>query len=187
MLPDQDIILSEKLQSSALSVTLMDEKTRYSLRIKSKDLAAFKNASGLNLPRKIGTTSRTSTQSLLCLGPDEWMVISDIKTGIITHDILKQMASKFIYSHTDISHRNIAFSLSGPEAANAVNIGCPLDLSLSAFPIGKVTRTVFENAPIMLLRTGSTEFHLECWRSFAPYICGFFDRYETDINAYIDK
>ncbi len=181
MLFSQDINISEALQTNALSMTLMDEKTRYSLRIKPKDLAAFKKASGLKLPAKIGQSIRTSAHSYLCLGPDEWIVITANENRNNLREIFVNMTAKFTYSYVDVSHRNIGFVLSGEQVENAINIGCPLDLSLDTFPIGKVTRTVFENAPIMVLRTGTTEFQLECWRSFAPYICGLFDRFAMDL------
>ena len=182
MLFSQDIDVGAALQSGGLSVSLMSEKTRYSLRVKAGDLAAFKKASGLKLPRKIGQSAGTKKQSLLCLGPDEWMVITAPSNAKTLHENLEAMAREFTYSYADVSHRNIGFIVSGEQAESAINIGCPLDLSLGVFPIGKVTRTVFENASIMLLRTGVNEFQLECWRSFAPYISGFFQRYATDLN-----
>ncbi len=182
MLLDQGLKVSETLQSGALKVTLLGEKTRYSLRIKVKDINLFRKSSGLNLPRKIGVSTHTKTHTIFCLGPDEWLVITDVKIGIQTRKMLEKIVAELDYSHTDISHRNIGLLLSGPKAANAINIGCPLDLSLARFPVGKVTRTVFENAPIMLYRIGATEFHLETWRSFGPYICGFFDRYFVDLR-----
>ena len=183
MLFNQDIEIGAALQSGGFSVKLMEEKTRYSLRVKPKDLAAFKKASGLKLPRKIGQSAGTAKQTLLCLGPDEWMVIAALENAKSLLANLEAMASQFTYSYADISHRNIGFMVSGQHAAKAINVGCPLDLSLGAFPIGRVTRTVFENASIMLMRTSEGEFQLECWRSFAPYVCGFFDRYEADIRA----
>ncbi|MEE9271755.1 MAG: sarcosine oxidase subunit gamma family protein [Robiginitomaculum sp.] len=187
MLFNQDIEIGAALQSGDLSVKLMEEKTRYSLRIKPNELAAFKKASGLKLPAKIGKSTRTTSHTYLCLGPDEWMVITTPENSNELRVKLEKTAAEFIYSYTDVSHRNVGFVLSGKQAASAINIGCPLDLSLDAFPIGKAARTVFENAPIMILRTKTAEFQLECWRSFAPYICGFFDRYETDISAYISE
>jgi len=58
-------------------------------------------------------------------------------------------------------------------------VGCPLDLSLAAFPIGKVTRTVFESAQIMIARVDEQSFYVETWRSFGPYLRDFFERVVT--------
>ena len=47
-----------------------------------------------------------------------------------------------------------------------------LDLHLDAFPVGMCTRTLFGKAEIVLWRTGEETFHIEVWRSFAPYLLG---------------
>ena len=78
------------------------------------------------------------------------------------------------HSLVEVSHRQIALEISGPHAADVLNAGCPLDLELSAFPVGMCTRTVFAKAEIVLWRTDETVFHVEVWRSFASYVTEFF-------------
>jgi len=170
---EQGIELPASLRSEALSVTLLPEQKRYSLRIKSKDLAAVKKASGLKLARKITGTHQSPGLITACLGPDEWMVIAEPGKNKTLEKKLFGLSKKFTLSVTDISHRNIGFTLSGPDAARMINQGCPLDLSLAAFPVGKGTRTGFENAEILLIRTAQEAFHLECWRSFGLYLRDF--------------
>jgi sarcosine oxidase subunit gamma len=75
----------------------------------------------------------------------------------------------------DISDRQVAIPLQGPGAALILNAVMPLDLHLDAFPVGMATRTVFERADVMLWRTGEQAFHIEVWRSFAPYVEGLID------------
>jgi sarcosine oxidase subunit gamma len=70
----------------------------------------------------------------------------------------------------DIGHRQIALSIQGPLAADALAVACPLDLALPAFPVGACTRTVFGKAEIVLWRRDEQAFHLEVWRSFAAYV-----------------
>ena len=70
----------------------------------------------------------------------------------------------------EISHRQVALQVSGPHASAILNTGCPLDLDLTAFPIGMCTRTMLGKAEIVLWRTGAAEFHLEVWRSFSDYV-----------------
>ncbi|MBV1705422.1 MAG: sarcosine oxidase subunit gamma, partial [Hyphomicrobiales bacterium] len=53
--------------------------------------------------------------------------------------------------------------------------GVALDLSADAFPVGACTRTVFEKAEIVLWRTDPGRFHVEVWRSFAPYLVELLD------------
>ena len=179
MLFDQDIVIPKTLMIDGLSVELMDERARYNLRLKSGDVTAFKKETGLALPRKVNTSSIKKGRICLCLGPDEWVVIADKKLKPKLDKSLTKANKDFVCSVTDISHRNVGFEISGPESARLINVGCPLDFSLQTFPIGKVTRTVFENVSIMLLRTGEDSFHLECWRSFGPYLRDYFKRVVT--------
>ena len=181
MLFDQGIDIPEALRGDALTVGLAPERVRYNLRIKSGDVAGVKKASGLKLPAKIGGTTKTATQLITKFGPDEWVVSDDPKASGKLSKLAAKLSKDFVMSATDISHRNVGFEISGPMASRAVNVGCPLDLSLGAFPVGKATRTVFENAPIQLYRAGETEFHIECWRSFAPYLRDFLLAYSRDL------
>jgi sarcosine oxidase subunit gamma len=72
----------------------------------------------------------------------------------------------------EVSHRQTALELRGPQATLLLNAGCPLDLELSAFPVGMCTRTVLAKAEIVLWRLAAEHFHLEVWRSFAAYVSG---------------
>ena len=183
MLFDQGIELSDSLNSDALKVFLLPERVRYSLRVKKADLAAAEKMSGLKLPRKVGGSNMKPNQFVMCLGPDEWFVIAEPKESPRLQKAFAKLEKAFTLSITDVSHRNVCFGIMGGKFAEAVNIGCPLDLSLKAFPVGKVTRTVFETAPIILMRTGENHFGIECWRSYGPYIAGFMERYAADIDA----
>ena len=176
MLFDQALDFPEILSSGDVAVSLMEEKSRYNLRLKAKDVAAIKKAAGLKLPAKIGRSTQDKNTLCVKLGPDEWIVIASLKETSKLDKRFAEISKNYICSITDISHRNIGFQISGAEAVNLINVGCPLDLSLETFPVGKVTRTVFESVSIMLLRTGEQSFHLECWRSFGPYLRDYFTR-----------
>jgi sarcosine oxidase, subunit gamma len=56
----------------------------------------------------------------------------------------------------------------GPRSAEILNAGCPLDLD--RFAVGRATRTIFETVEIVLLRLSEDRFHVEVWRSFAPWM-----------------
>lgn len=177
---DQAIDIPESLNGDALQLTLMDEALRYNLRLKSADLSAIKKMSRLKLPSKIGGSDISAAQLILCLGPDEWLIIADPKARDELSKVLAKIEKNFTVSITEISQRNIGFELSGERAVKALNVGCPLDLSLEAFPIGKTTRTVFESAALVIIRLSEDRFRLEAWRSFAPYLRDFFARIAND-------
>ena len=171
----QGISASSELVLDDTRVSLLDERRRYSVRLKREDIPKANKIKGWKIPTKIGDTVIYESTAISCLGPDEWYILT---TPNFDPDIvvwLEKMASKILTSVTDISHRNIAFLLEGKGATSLLNAGCPLDLSISAFPVGKSTRSVFENSPILIMRTAEDVFHVECWRSFAPYLWTFFE------------
>jgi sarcosine oxidase subunit gamma len=85
---------------------------------------------------------------------------------------MEQALAGLRHSIVDVSHRQLGLELRGPHAAWLLNAGCPLDLELSAFPVGMCTRTVFLKTEITLWRTASEHFHIEIWRSFTDYFVG---------------
>ncbi|MEP3891438.1 MAG: sarcosine oxidase subunit gamma family protein [Hellea sp.] len=176
MLFNQAIDIPESLNTDELKLVLMPERLRYSVRAKASDLTAIKRASGVKLPSKIGASYMSMAQFILCLGPGEWLIIADPQEKVKLAKALAKIQENYTVSLTDVSHRNIGFALMGPRAVKMLNVGCPLDLSLEAFPVGRTTRTVFESASIVLTRTGENDFAIECWRSFAPYLRDFFAR-----------
>lgn len=147
-------------------VSLRAFQRRYVLRVKDANRAAVAAAAGVDLPAAIGARSAGDGVAADCLGPDEWMISAPVDADVPA----LFAAAPQPFSLVDISHRNVAFSVEGPGAVALINVGCPLDLSLAAFPVGKTTRTVFERAEILLRRTGETAFDVETWRSFAPYL-----------------
>src|SRR5262249_51795295 len=106
----------------------------------------------------------------LWLGPDEQLLLApEPNVAQLSHALQTGLAS-IAHSLVDISHRQTAFALAGPNAAVLLNAGCPLDLAPEAFPVGMCTRTLFEKSEIVLWRRRPDAFHIEVWRSFAPYV-----------------
>ena len=104
------------------------------------------------------------------LGPDEWLLIADGADAADIRAMLESVLEGTAHSLVDISHRQIGLTASGPAAARVLNAGCPLDLDLTAFPVGFATRTLFDKVEIVLWRRAETTFHVEIWRSFAPFL-----------------
>jgi sarcosine oxidase subunit gamma len=109
----------------------------------------------------------------LWLGPDEWLLISPEQAADETAAALSAALESLPHSLVDVSHRQVALELSGPDAPLLLAAGCPLDLDAAAFPAGMCTRTMLAKAEIILWRTGADVFRIEVWRSFAPYVSAF--------------
>jgi sarcosine oxidase subunit gamma len=140
---------------------------RFSLRLPEDDTPANLAALGLTLPGEPCRAAQSSTASALWLGPGEWLILTDDPR--LSGALAAERAGR-PFSLTDIGHRQIGLAVTGPRAAWWLNALCPLDLDIAAFPVGMCTRTVFAKAEIVLWRTAPAAFHLEVWRSFAPYV-----------------
>jgi sarcosine oxidase subunit gamma len=129
-------------------------------------------AFGADLPSQLGSAGAGQGRAALWLGPDEWLLIADGADAAEIGAMLESVLEGTAHSLVDVSHRQIGLIASGPAAARVLNAGCPLDLDLKAFPVGMATRTLFDKVEIVLWRRAETTFHVEVWRSFAPYVVG---------------
>jgi sarcosine oxidase subunit gamma len=125
---------------------------------------------GAELPTRLGPAGEGGGRAALWLGPDEWLLIADSADAGNIGDVLESVLEGTAHSLVDVSHRQIGLIAGGPAAARVLNAGCPLDLDLEAFPVGFATRTLFDKAEIVLWRRAEATFHIEVWRSFAPYL-----------------
>ena len=143
-------------------------------------VAAAGAAFGVAIPTKPLTSATAAGRSALWLGPDDWLLLApEAETAVLYQQVataLDGIASALV----DVSHRQTALLIEGPKAAAILNAGVPLDLSLVAFPVGMVTRTIFEKAEIVLWRTGPEAFRVEVWRSFAPYVLALLEAASRD-------
>ncbi len=127
-------------------------------------------AFGVELPRTACRFAKAGNRAAYWLGPDEWMLQATGEDPALIASQLKASLSQMPHSVVDVSHRSDAFSISGAHCEFVLNHGCPLDLSIEAFPVGTCTRTILESASILLSRPAPELFHVEVWRSFAPYV-----------------
>lgn len=146
-----------------------DALSRHILRCRERDIAEASAILGLLLPRAACRSASGAGLHALWMGPDEWLVLA---TGSAAETMSRASArlSALGGAFVDVGHRQVAITLDGPEVENWLASGCPLDLAISVFPAGACARTLFHKAEIILWRTGPESFHLEVWRSFAPYV-----------------
>lgn len=128
---------------------------RWSLR--AKDAALLSAALGRTLPDRVGTYH----DGIARLGPDEWHGLLPLGTTL-------PVVSGQPLGMVDVSARSVGFTLEGPGAVAALTRGCPLDVA--KFTPGRATRTVFETVEIQIWCLAPDRFHVEVWRSFAPWL-----------------
>jgi sarcosine oxidase subunit gamma len=143
------------VEGAGVRLSLAADLVRYSMR--ARDPAVLEGELGRDLPARIGHTS----DGIICLGPDEWYVILPDNFDLPRGEGLP-------VSVVDVSSRAVGFVLEGPGALGVLASGCPLDLELMA--PGRATRTVFETVEIVIWRESEARWHIEVWRSFAPWL-----------------
>jgi sarcosine oxidase, subunit gamma len=166
-----------------VTLEAVSPRTRFILRGDAGASVAG-DAFGAALPRQPNRASTAGDRAALWLGPDEWLLLGpELDDGALRGD-LEQALATVPHALVDVSHRQTGILLSGPGAADVLNAAVPLELTEEAFPVGMATRTIFEKAEIVLWRTGPETFHVEVWRSFAPYVWDLMDavRHENQMG-----
>jgi sarcosine oxidase subunit gamma len=154
-------------------VQLLPPAARFVLRGAPPVMAAAGAALGLNISDIACRSTSAGARAALWLGPDEQLLLAPVADGGVIARQLGESLGALPHSLVDVSHRQIALEVSGSQAQNVLNAGCPLDLHLDSFPVGACTRTVLGKCDIVLWRTGAAAFHVEVWRSFADYASRF--------------
>ncbi|GAA3089225.1 sarcosine oxidase subunit gamma [Rhizobium viscosum] len=154
--------------SATVRLTVAPVASRLSLRAPAESVSALSSALGVTLPTSPKTSGSAGGRSALWLGPDEWLVIDEAGSDLLS--LLP--GADALHSAVDVSHRNVGIIVSGPGAEVTLSAGCPQNLSLEIFPVGACSRTIFGKAEIVLFRTEDDTFRVECWRSFSDYVFG---------------
>lgn len=141
--------------TDGVTISLAPPMARYSLRARQRQ--ALEALLGVKMPERIGATEG----GIACLGPDEWLMRAAAGTSI-------PQGGGLAIAVTDVSERSVCLIVQGPEAAQILMSGCPLDLD--RFAVGRATRTIYEAAEIILIRESQDCFHVEIWRSFASWL-----------------
>ena len=149
-------LLDQPVIAPGVRVAMAPAMTRTVLR--AHDAALLSSIIARPLPSRIGDVA----DGIACLGPDEWLALLPEGT------VLETGAGQPV-SVVDVSSRAVGILVEGPGAAALVATGCPLDIARIA--VGRATRTVFETVEIVLWRKDEDAFHIEVWRSFAPWLC----------------
>ena len=173
------------LQAGSLptSIRTLPPAARFALRGRPAAVEAAGPAFGVALPQDACRAAVAGSRAALWLGPDEWLLLApEAESAAIAGDLGSALAG-LPHALVEISHRNTAFEVAGPDAGTVLNAGCPLDLHLNAFPVGMCTRTMLAKAEIVLWRTAPDTFRVEVWRSFASYAWHLLDEAARNVAA----
>lgn len=162
-----------------VSIQPKNAMTRLNLRAPEASQSALTKALGLTLPKKPKQSTEKKGRHALWLGPDEWLILDEAEADLMA----AAGKAKAFHAATDISHRNVAFDVKGPQAVDCLGSGCPHDLRLSNFPVGACARTICGKAEVVLYRLSEDHFHVEVWQSFAEYLFDLLDESARSLAA----
>lgn len=155
--------------TASVAVAPIAPMSRAILRCREADIGRISRKLGIALPREACRSAADHATSALWLGPNEWLILhADMQENWVPGLAARVEGERC--SLVDVTCRQVALSIDGPRAEEILASGCALDLALIAFPEGMCTRTMFGKAEVVLWRTQPSRFHLEVWRSFAPYV-----------------
>jgi len=154
--------------SSAATVTLLAPLGRFSLRLRETEAPALSKAIGADLPNRIGGRTRVGTTEVLCLGPDEWLILVTEADAPRLAEACTRIYAEAPHSLTELSDREVSVLIEGPKAVELLTLGCPRDID--RLSEGEGRRTLMDGATVVLWRDGAQSFRLDVWRSFAPHV-----------------
>jgi sarcosine oxidase, subunit gamma len=166
-------------QIARITIRSLQAEARWSLRLPERAVALTNVIAGFQLGQPVNRFLVHEGRTSARLGPDEWLLLAPEADAEMISAELSLALKDQVHALVDISHRNIAMTVSGAAAAAVLNAGCPLDLHAAQFPPGMVTRTLLGKCEILLFRSDSganadaPSYRIECWRSFATYVSAF--------------
>ena len=161
-------------QGDVVGIRLLAPRARFSLRINPSLLARARTVAGFMLVMPINRYTVAAAWTAMRLGPDEWLLSGPESERARVAANMEAGLDPLHHALVDVSHRQVALSVSGPRAADVINSGCALDLAPPAFPAGAATRTLLSKAEIIVLKRDEVPtFEIECGRSLAAYVRDF--------------
>lgn len=170
-MPDVDrLAIAPDITGPAVVFRTLPPGHQWSLRARKPDIEAAAAAWCAPLDLEPLTSSSLDGHHALKLGPDEWLLLAG---SSLAANRLVALARTVALSLVDISDREMAWEISGDNAARVLAAGCPLDLSDASFPPGRATRTIYGQAEVILWRPGTERlWQIRIFRSFSAYLTG---------------
>ena len=160
----------------------MKEKTpiaKINLRgnLKNKDFASkVVKILGMILPKEACSTSNKEKITLLWLGPNEWLLVSNSKipketnTYELEQVLFNNISKANLGAITNVTDHFTIFKLSGSNIFEVLSKGCPFDFSSNDFGDNKVVQTILNHVDVTIHRRSENDVDLYVRRSFSGYL-----------------
>lgn len=144
------------------------------LRGNSKDpafLAGVQRCLGVSMPLQTNGVSASAAVTVLCLGPDEWLLVTPPSTEHQFKAGLRDTLLGLWFAVTNITDGQTIFHLYGNSVLNVLHKGCALDLHPRVFKPGDCAQTLLAKAGVLIHYVDpAPSFDLIVRRSFAEYL-----------------
>lgn len=171
--------LEERMRAAAVTgargVTLTEWPfvTMVNLRVDPTTEAAERigKTLGAPLPQQCGHTAVSGPRTVVWLGPDEWLVLSQATEETAVTAELREALGADPGSVVDVSANRTTLELSGPAARQVLEKGCPLDLHPRSFGPGRAMSTTVGPVAVLLWQVDDEPtYRLFPRSSFADYL-----------------
>ena len=142
-----------------------------SLRVDPASPAAARVAAvlGAPLPTSCAEVTGAGAHQALWLGPDEWLVVTTTDATALADQLVAALGEDPGLA-LDVSANRTVLELTGPQAREVLEKGCPVDLHPRAFEPGRAVPTTLARVPVLLWQTGEESYRLLPRSSFADYV-----------------
>lgn len=139
-------------------------------------VSAVEQAVGMSLPVAACTTLAKGDVRSVWVGPDEWLLVTPLGQEHALAERLRQALRGQHHAVTDVSSGLFLVDLHGPQARDTLAQGCPMDLHVRAFPLGRAVGTHFYKVGLTLwLSAEPDQFQVLVRRSFIDHFWQLID------------
>lgn len=138
-------------------------------------LAAAGKALDLVLPLKVGQVTTRAGVTVICQGPDQWLLLTEGGREAALENALRDALTGVHHAIVDVTHGWAQLELRGADVRDLLAKGCALDLHASVWPVGRAATSLIAKAGVTLWLQDDSEavgptFRLLCRRSHADYL-----------------
>ena len=126
---------------------------------------------GHELPTDSNTVTVGERFIILCLGENEWLIITPENEERELIATLRNKMDGILTSFTDVSSSQCIIRVTGSHVRNVFAKGCSLDLHSRSFDVSKCAQSLIASVGVIIRQIDSTpSFELIVRRSFAEYL-----------------
>jgi len=132
--------------------------------------AAVTAGTGVGVPLPLMAAFDDEGSGAVWMSPDELLLLTGYsEAGELVAALDKALAGEH-HLAVNVSDARAVLSLSGPDVAEVLAKGAPVDLSEAAFPVGTARRTHLAGIAVGFWRKGDREWEIVCFRSYARHL-----------------